>query len=443
MPRRPSLAYETRILLLALAAGLPGSLVALCFLWFGEHAPKVQWTLSVFIVTFWVGLAAALRKRVVFPLQTVANLLQASREGDFSLRARSASGDDVLGEVMREINVLSATLMEQRLGAVEATMLLRKVIEEIDVAIFTFGGDLALRLVNPAGERLLARPAEDLLGQTAAELGLGDLLEGEVASTVERAFPGGSGRWGVRRSGFREAGLPHHLLVVANLSQALREEERQAWKRLLRVLGHELNNSLAPIKSMAATLVALLGRPTLPDDWRDDMAGGLAVIAQRSEALSRFMSAYSRLARLPPPQARPVAIGSLVRRVAALETRVAVAVEAGPEQVLSADGDQLEQLLINLVGNAADAARETGGGVRISWAREGASLVLSIEDEGPGLAQTSNLFVPFFTTKPAGSGIGLVLSRQIAEAHGGSLTLANRQPGPGCEAKLRLPVTAA
>lgn len=441
MRKRPSLRYEDRILLLAIGAGLPGSVTALLFLWLGDHQPKVQWTLTVFIVGLWLGMAGSLRRRVVYPLQTLANLLQASREGDFSLRARRAVSDDVLGEVMREVNVLSETLMEQRLGAVEATLLLRKVIESMEVAIFTFDGDGRLRLVNPAGERLLAQAAERLLGKSAHELGLAELLEGEAGRTVQRVFPGGGeGRWGVRRSGFREGGLHHDLLVIANLSRALREEERQAWKRLIRVLGHELNNSLAPIKSMAATLVGLLGRDPPPEDWRDDMQRGLRVIAERSESLSRFMAAYSRLARLPPPRFAPVEVAPLVRRVVALESRRRVAVKPGPEVTIRADGDQLEQLLINLVRNAVDASADSDGGVWVSWRRRSGELEVRVTDEGPGLPDTANLFVPFFTTKPGGSGIGLVLSRQIAEAHGGSLTLENRPGRGGCEAHLRLPL---
>lgn len=433
-----TLKYETRIFLLTVAAGLPGAAVALGFLWFGEQPPKVQWTLSLVVVSAWLGFAAAVRRRVVHSLQTVANLLQASREGDFSLRARAATADDALGEVMVEINVLSATLMEQRLGAVEATMLLGKVIEEIGVAIFTFDGTDHLRLVNRAGVRLLGREPAELLGRDAASLGLAPYLVGPTVRTEERSFASGAGRFEMRRSSFREEGLQHHLLVIADLSRALREEERQAWKRLIRVLSHELNNSLAPIKSMAATLAALLGRPALPDDWREDAANGLGVIAQRSDSLSRFLSAYAHLARLPAPVLSKIALRPLVRRVANLETRLPVRVDGGPEVIVEADPDQLEQLLINLVRNAADAALETGGGVWISWEKVGPELELRVDDEGPGLAETSNLFVPFFTTKPGGSGIGLALSRQIAEAHGGSLTLANRSRARGCTARLRL-----
>jgi nitrogen fixation/metabolism regulation signal transduction histidine kinase len=311
---------------------------------------------------------------------------------------------------------------------------------EIDVAVFAFDDSQRLRLTNRAGERLLAHSSEQLLGKSAEELGLADCLVGEPKPSIQRSFPGGSGRWGVRRSSFREGGVPHQLVVLSDLSRALRDEERQAWQRLLRVLGHELNNSLAPIKSMAATLESLLARTPRPVDWQDDMTRGLAVIASRSDALGRFMGDYARLARLPQPSLRPVNVSEWLERVVKLENRIAVVLSSGPALVIQADSDQLEQLLINLLHNAADAALETGGGVRVSWIATAAFLEVRVEDDGPGLPNTSNLFVPFFTTKPGGSGIGLPLSRQIAENHGGSLSLENRNNGKGCLARLRLPL---
>jgi nitrogen fixation/metabolism regulation signal transduction histidine kinase len=294
--------------------------------------------------------------------------------------------------------------------------------------------------MNRAGERLLGQPSERILGRTATELGLAECLEGEPARTLAISFPGAGGRWGMRRSTFRESGIPHQLLVLTDLSRPLREEERQAWQRLIRVLGHELNNSLAPIKSMAGTLEGMLQRQPRPADWEDDLHRGLEVIASRSAALSRFMDAYARLARLPTPKLQTVEVGALVRRVVGLDRRTYITLVPGPELTIEADADQLEQLLINLLCNAVDAALETAGGVSVGWTRHGGQLEVRIQDEGPGLSNTTNLFVPFFTTKPKGSGIGLVLSRQIAEAHGGNLTLENRKDRTGCEAKLRLPL---
>ena len=278
-PREPRLSHDRRILLMALASALPGALISLIFLWTGAYTPKVQWTLTVVIVTVCLGFAFALRERVVLPLQTLSNLLAALGEGDFSIRARGARGGDPLGEVMIEVNALVETLRHQRLDALEATTLLRKVMAEIDVAVFTFDEQQELKFVNRAGTRLLNQPAERLLGRDADEIGLSDCLTGEVPRVINTAFPGGVGRWEIRRSQFRQGGRPHELLVLSDLSQPLREEERQAWQRLIRVIGHEMNNSLAPIKSIAGSLSTIIDREPPPSDWRDDMQRGLNVIA--------------------------------------------------------------------------------------------------------------------------------------------------------------------
>jgi nitrogen fixation/metabolism regulation signal transduction histidine kinase len=438
-PRLAPPGFETRLFLLALGAGLPAAAAALALAG-AHHSAKVAWTLASVVMTAWLGLSFALRDQIRRALQTLSALLGALREGDFSIRSRHAGDGDALSEVGREINILGEVLREQRLGALEAAALARTVMEGIDVAVLAFDGDGRVRLANRAAERLLGRPAEHLMARGAAELDLGDCLEGEAIQTLEVRLPGGSGRWGMRRSALREKGQPLQLVVLSDLSRALREEERQAWQRLIRVLGHELNNSLTPIRSMAGSLASLLDRRPRPADWEEDARRGLQVMEARAESLNRFMIAYARLAGLPPPRLRTLEVGALVRRVAGLETRLAVEVIPGRDLNVRADPDQIEQLLINLIRNAADAALETGGGVRVGWEPERGWLEVRIEDDGPGLSDTGNLFVPFFTTKPSGSGIGLVLSRQIAEAHGGSLALDNRSGRCGCRARLRLPL---
>ncbi|HEX6047397.1 MAG TPA: ATP-binding protein [Pyrinomonadaceae bacterium] len=443
LTRGGGIKFERRVTVLALAAGFPA--VALCafLLWYDGYSAQVQWTVDLFLVLLWLGISLNLKQRIVRPLQTLSNILAAIREGDYSIRGRRALTGDALGEVMLEVNDLGQTLREQRLGAMEASALLRTVMAEIDVAVFAFDGDHRLRLVNRAGEKLLAQPSARLLDRTSAELGLAECLSataGNGPQTMQMVFPGGFGRWDVRRSTFREGGQQLQLLVLTDLSQALREEERTAWQRLLRVLGHELNNSLAPIKSVAGSLADLIQREPEPADWREDMHRGLAVISSRADSLARFVESYSKLARLPPPRLEPLKIGTLVSRVASLETRLPVSVVSGPDLVVRGDDVQLEQLLINLVRNAVDASMETRGRVEVGWQQKNGQVEVWIRDEGPGLASTANLFVPFFTTKAQGSGIGLVLSRQIAEAHGGTLTLENRQQLRGCEARLRLPL---
>ncbi len=436
---RRRFSHEGRITWLIVGAVAPASVVALAILWFGDYTPKVQWTLTLLILGCALGFIMSAREHVVRPLQTMTNLLAALREGDYSIRARGAMVDDALGEVLLEINALGETLRTQRLGAFEATALLRTIMAEIDVSVFTFDTEHRLRLVNRAGENLLRQTIDKLLGRRASDLGLQVVLQADQDTPLTLTFPGGSGRWGVRRSSFRERGLPHELVVLTDLSRTLREEERNAWQRIVRVLGHELNNSLAPIKSIAGSLETLLRRDPPPPDWQDDARSGLNIIATRAESLSRFMQAYARLARLPPPQKEAIELEPLVKRVANLETRLAVQVAKGYPVTIHADAAQVEQLLINILRNAVDASLETGGAVVIGWREVSECVEIYVQDEGHGIMNATNLFVPFFTTKPGGSGIGLTLSRQIAEAHGGSLTLANCKGRSGCEAHLRLP----
>lgn len=439
MLKRPRRNHEGRIFGLALAAGLPAIAGAAILLWTAHAGRGLEWTVLALLAGSTAAFAFAIRSRVVRTLQTVANLLGAIREDDYSIRGTITPGQDALSLVFWEINELAETLRGRRLGELESAALLRAVVAKIDTAIFTFDFESNLRFVNRSAESLLGTPAERLLGKRAADLGLAEWLEGPEARTVEHVLSA-PGRWSVRRSAFREEGRPHHLVVVTDLRQALREEERQAWQRIIRVLGHELNNSLAPIRSIAESLLSASARTPRSTDWDADLGRGLEVIGSRAAALTRFLEGYRQLARLPEPQRRRVDLAGLLRRVAALESRVPVRVAGGPDVVIEADGDQLEQLFINLLRNAADAALETGGSVEVGWDLGPGGVEASVIDDGPGIASTNNLFVPFYTTKPGGSGIGLLLSRQIAEAHGGSLTLSNRRDATGCVARLTLPV---
>lgn len=431
------LSHERRLQALALAGSL-GVLalggLALAFV----PAPRWPWLVGLGLAAGLAAFASAqVAREARRPLQTLTNLLAALREGDYSFRARSQGSGEALDSVFLELNTLSELLQQQRLKALEATALLRAVMAEIEVALFAFDESARLRLVNPAGEALLGRPQANSLGRSAEELGLGEALEREGPSLLDLVLPGRTGRFELRRSAFRQGGRPHQLLVLSDLTRPLREEERQAWQRLIRVLGHEINNSLAPIQSLSGSIATLITRQG--EDWQADAAQGLGIIASRTQALGRFMDAYTRLARLPEPRLGTVEVAPLARKLAALETRLRITVAEGEPLNFRADADQLEQALINLLRNATDAALETGGSVHLSWRCLPGWVEFLIEDEGPGLPPSGNLFVPFFTTKPGGNGIGLVLCRQIAEGHGGTLQLANRKPR-GARAILRLPL---
>jgi nitrogen fixation/metabolism regulation signal transduction histidine kinase len=437
--KRVHRSLEHSILLLAIIAGLPAGLALLFITWNQQYTFEVRWTMTMVVAAVWLGCAALAYQLVTRALFLQANLLGALREGDYSIRGTGSRPGSAVDLVMHEINALGDTLQRQRTEAVESTALLQSVMGAIDVAVFALDMDGKLMLVNPAAERLMDQPASKLLGRDAHQLRLAAYLTGETPRLIDRPFGPESGRLELRRSTFRRDGKPHQLLVFADLSRALREEEQQAWQRIVRVLSHEINNSLTPIKSIAHSIRRMLARvPNVPR--ADEIQEGLNLIETRSGSLGRFLRAYAQLARLPKPQQRPVQIGPIAHRIAELENRLPVNVAATDDVEINADPDQIEQLLINIVRNAVDATLETGGGVFIDWNSDDGSLQLTVEDEGPGLPDTSNLFVPFFTTKPAGSGIGLALSRQIAEAHGGTLVLENRTDAKGCRAILRIPL---
>ena len=444
-PARSKLNFDARITLMTLLISAPGVVVAEVFLWLSAHSVEFKWTITLILALAWMIGTSALHGQVIRPLQTLSNMVAAIREDDFSFRLRGGSREDSLADLIYEINALASRLQQQKVSALEATALLKKVLMEIDVAVFTFDQQQHLTIVNRAGEQLMGRIAPRMLGLTGQELGLAEFLQSTEPQTVQMTFPGKHGRWAISHTTFRENGVPHQLLIVSDLSRALREEERQAWQRLIRVLGHELNNSLAPIKSIAGTLASLTSRASMPEDVTEDMRQGLRVIENRVESLNRFMQAYTQLARMPAPSRVKIEVSPLVQRVASLERRLQVKTIEGPRLTIDADPDQLEQVLINLIRNAVDAsldpALKQAGSVEVGWRANARSVEIFIRDEGPGLLNSDNLFVPFFTTKHGGSGIGLTLSRQIAEAHGGVLQLSNRSDRTGCEAVVALPLS--
>jgi len=455
-PRKRAL-YERRINFYSFLTALPGILVSGVLIWLQPWTTESKVALSFLEAFVWWVLALMLHEQVIRPIQTLANVVAALREEDYSFRARGAATDDALGELSMEVNALADLLADQRVRAIEATALLRRVVEEIDAPLFAFDPNHVLKLINPAGERLLQQPSVRLIGRTAAQVGLAECLAAPNESLISLPANSPSARWLVGRSKFREKGVPHTLIVLSDVSRALRGEERKAWQRLIRVLGHELNNSLAPIKSIAGSLGARLGQMELSSEERHDFERGLEIIETRSASLNRFLQAYRQLAQMPPPVMKRVALLPIVERVAFLETRLPITIAPGPDVTLMVDPDQIEQMLINLVRNAVEAvlepaavkdpARSSGTvkvatpPVTINWTIEDQNVVLTIDDNGPGLLNPSNAFVPFYTTKPEGSGIGLALSRQIVEAHQGFIELSNRNGRDGCQVRVTLPRT--
>jgi len=436
--------FERKITALSLSGGLAGILMALGFLWAGSSQRSTQLILTFLILMCWIGFALSVKNKVAFPLRTILNLLGALREGDYSMRLRGARQDDAMGELAWEVNRLVQFLQGQRFDVVESTALLRKILAEIDVALFGFDSSGALQWVNDSGRQLLKLNDERIIGCLAKELGLDVCLRGPTPRIVDLSLPGGVGRWELRRATYREKGVSHQLLFLSDMTRTLHEEERQAWERLIQILRHEINNSLTPIQSVAQSLQTCLKQESPSEGWEGDVREGLEIIAERSEVLGGFIASYSRLTRLPEPTFAEMKVETWIRHVVGLETRLSVAITRGPEVTIQADRSQLDQLLINVVSNAVEASlearRQADEHVAITWRIAGSFLEVRVDDDGPGLDTTTDPFVPFFTTKPQGSGIGLALSRQIAEAHGGYLVLIDHPDRPGCRALLRLPI---
>jgi two-component system, NtrC family, nitrogen regulation sensor histidine kinase NtrY len=429
--------FERTVILRAALMAAPGVLLSAAALYLLDWSNAMKALALLLALALTVFFVRRFVQQIFYPINTASNLLEALREGDYSLRANVRPG--ALGALIKKVNLLSETLRSERLRAEEAGALLNKVLDEVDVSVLAFDESQVLRLANKSGLQLFKLSSKDIGVVTAHTLDLGEFLGGSAERVEPHGFPGGQGRFEVHRRSFRDRGREHQLLVMSDMTRALREEERGAWQRLIRVLGHELNNSLTPIRSMAQSLGGILARDPRASDWEEDMRDGLATIADRAGGLSRFMTAYATLARLPPPKLVAGELAPLLRRAAKFDPRKAAEIIDGGEVTLSIDSDQIEQVLINLVKNAVEAALVTNGNVAVRWHIAAKEVVIEILDEGTGLANSDNLFVPFFTTKPGGSGIGLVLARQIVEAHGGTLQLRNRTDATGCVAEISLP----
>lgn len=443
---RHRLSFERRLRIWLYLLGVPALILCWILLWQHSVEISIQCLLLLLFTACWMFATSLLTDQIIRPLQTLANVVAALREDDYSFRARGGRRNDALGDLALEINALAAMLQNQRAGSLEAMALVERVMSSMQSPVVAFDPEGRLKLLNTAGEHAFGLRGQTALGKSAQMLKLTHLLYASDDDLLSLDGTQQAARWVVKQTSFRLRGVPHTLLVLSDVSAALHEEERTAWERLIRVLGHEINNSLTPIKSIAGSLRGQLTFLQTTNIDSSDFEKGLEVIENRAESLNRFLHAYRQLMGLPAPKLAPVSLAMLAERVARLETRINVLIVSTVDIALVIDADQIQQALINLIRNATEAAltidipAEISPEVKIAWENTGHEIIITILDNGPGLINAGNLFVPFYTTKPSGTGIGLVLAQQIAQGHKGSVHLANRTDGQtGCKAELRLP----
>jgi two-component system nitrogen regulation sensor histidine kinase NtrY len=433
---RSSLPYDVRVTLAVLLAGIPPWLLIIVALALAGVSGYVIALAAVTHGLFVAYCAYYVYSRTTLRLRTVSNLLDAMVHGDYSLRATPAAPQDNLSELIELINRLANTLSEQKLETRESQLLLHRVIAQVDFAILIVDDAGRIAVANPAAARLLASDESDLVGRAADTFGLKLAVSAEASERRELDLPGGRGKFYVQAERFFANQREHRLVFIADIQRLLRDEERRAWQNLVRVLGHEINNSLSPITSIADTLLRVANRG-LQDGDDARLREGLAVILERSRSLAGFLQRYQQLTKLPDPDRQPTPLAPMIERIAALYTTRTL-VWRGPALTLFVDPQQFEQLLLNLVKNAVEASPPEQA-VEIVASIEADRARIAVRDRGPGLADTRNLFVPYYSTKPGGSGIGLFLSRQIAFNHDGDVQLHNRTDGPGAEAVVWLP----
>jgi len=435
--------FEGQLTKLSLLAALPPYLLLIWVMFYANIS--IYLVLLVMLVggLIIVFCHSKIHQKSAYQFRSLSNLLDAMVQGDYSLRARTSEGDKALNELVGAINSLALRLNKQRIESIESQLLLQTVIKHIDVAIIAFNDSNELVLCNPTARKLLQLTGSDndkFFTDTDNQLAQVDAIGNGQSQVMTLTFSGQQGKFNVHKEVYRKDGKQQELLFITDVSTMLRSEERKAWQALVRVISHEINNSLSPIGSISQSLKRLLTKSTDIEEHSDFLLEGLTVIAQRTNNLGNFVNSYKQIASLPEPVKQLTSITNLVSKVTKLYPEDTVEMITIEDVSLSVDVVQLEQVLINLVKNAVEAIKNTGvsGKVSISWQRVGKNFKLIIVDDGTGVSNPDNLFVPFYTTKAKGSGIGLVLCRQIIEGHGGKLSLVNRAEAKGCLAVIEL-----
>ncbi len=435
---RPLLTTECKLWLTTASTLIPLALIT--WLWWQQPVLTAQSGAMIFAVSMgWILLAAFRVRRIfVHQLRTLNTLIEAIRNEDYSLRSAHTGRSNELSALFQQINSLAQQLQSSRQEEQELRGLLERIIAQMNVAVLACDSKGCIVLANPQAARLLAMEREALQGLPLESTEISSLLPALEPEIREHRFAGASGRWQISQQTLVQDGKPGSLIFITDLEQVLSEEEIRAWQRLIRVIAHEVNNSLTPITTLCQTLAVVP-----PEGDRGQLAEGLQLIHERALNLRNFISDYARIARLPEANKGEFDLLELVRKVAGMysDCNIRLHLQAVPEKLpVFGDRTQLEQVLINLIKNAVEANANPSISIDISIMARDDNCDILIRDQGPGISNKSNLFVPFYTTKDQGAGIGLALSRRIISAHHGNIALDNRDDASGAELRLTLPL---
>lgn len=353
-------------------------------------------------------------------------------DGDFTTHLRPGSSSE-LNELMRLYNQMLSRLRSERSSKQEKQYFLEKLLHSAPIGVLILDFDGNIHLLNPAMQELLQLPAMPVAGTplSAIDHPLAKALEASEEDEARPLFTLGPRRYQVERGTFIDRGFPRHFLLVQDVSQQLLETEKQAYGKVIRMMAHEVNNSIGASNSLLRSLVDALEES--PQDFPALAAEYLAVVIDRGERMNQFMRHFADVVRLGVPNKRPCDLRQLVERVATLfsaqcrDKNIALSLELAEEKLLVAiDAPQIEQVLINAIKNSMESIGEEGGEI---WLRlEKQPLGIHIADNGAGIAPAiaKQLFTPFFSSKQDGQGIGLTLSRDILEQHGARYELYTR-----------------
>ena len=432
---------EGKVALLSVTCAGLTAVIALAF----ERALGITWLSLLLTLTIAVPLIVFVSQRFARPLRTtlraVADGVSSLRDNDFSISI-AGGGRDELGELVTAYNSLGGILREERQDLFQRELLLDTVIQSTPLALVltNSGGrilysNLAARQLFHAGRKLEGLDLAALLEQ--GPVALRDAFRAERDTLFTVPIGGEPEIFHLSRRGFLLNAKPHHLYLLKQLTRELNAQEVATWKKVIRVIAHELNNSLAPISSLAHSGQQLVRAPPQPEK----LDRVFATIEERAAHLKTFIDGYARFAKLPQPRIVPVDWANFLELLAAA---VPFQIEgAVPREPAAFDPAQLQQVLINLLKNAHESGSPPEE-VRVAIEAGTNIWQLIVLDRGSGMSETvlRNALLPFYSTKATGTGLGLTLSREVLEAHGGRITLANREGG-GLAVALWLPRSGA